>query len=191
MLWSQDSTTDQSDISLAITYHYSSDIDIFQIAEKCVLVKTLRTFVDNCEGNLSIVCAGGHRSIVGGAKGIIRLWDTLSSTSSKPRWEVSADPSSSRHESGGVIHISLIDPTMFAAITRRGVVSFWDFHPTRLAVKCFGNSPSPSLVHRYCIDIGTSSIAGVSMHPESSHIVTISLRNQDCIVCNLYSGNYS
>ena len=189
MLWNLESSVDQCE-RLIITYHYISDIDIFQIGERCCLLKTLKTFVDNCEGNLSILSTDTHRIIVGSAKGVIRMWDTATSTSTKPRWEVSADPSSSRHESGGVVHLSLLDQSSFAAITRRGVVSFWDFNPSSLTVKCFGNSPSPLLVHRYCIQIGTSVISGVSTSFRQPDHVILSLRNQDSLVCHLYSGNF-
>lgn len=190
MLWALDSTGDPSDMKLIITYHYISDINIYHIAERCTLIETLKTFIDNGEGNLSIVSTDCHRIIVGSAKGVIRMWDSATSTATKPRWEVAADPSSSRHESGGVIHISLIDSMTFVAVTRRGVVTYWDFHPSRLTVKCFGNNPSPSSIHRYSLDIGTSLIAGVSIfqQPLLSHLILISLRNQNSLVCNIYSG---
>ena len=186
ILWQSSNSSD----SILVTYQYIADIDIFIIGQPSIHLKTLKTFIDNREGNLSILNIDSHRILVGSSKGVIRMWSTSKSANSKPQWEIQADPSTSRHECGGVIHISLIDAMTFVALTRSGMISFFDFRPANLTVKSFGSTPSPLLVHRHRIDIESNFISGVTPLQES-HLLLLSISNQNSFICNIFSGNVS
>lgn len=195
--------TEQEDV-LLVCYRHSAAVQMYMLGEPCVCLKTLLPVKENAEGNLSLICVPGQRVIVGSANGRLRCWSLELRASTKPLWEIHADPQSNPHESNGIVYLQWLEEDIFAAVARHGVITIWNYSSAAMKVKSFGMTASPgeeltlscndrsyhvmvALLHRISLQVSPAHIKAVSRAP-LDHSIFVVLSNQRLFSCGLLTG---
>ena len=163
LVWKEGPSCEEDEDVIIVSHRHSSTLLIYSLGQStCSLIKSLHTIQPNAEGNTSIVCLPNHSIIAGSSMGMLRLWDTNPTSSSKPCWEIFSDTQSTRSANNAIVSITLLEPSTFLSITRAAVVSI--FCLTSLAVKSFGLTKAPTLIIRCALTL-----------PYNSHLLRASL----------------